>query len=66
MTFLMRGVKPATPLATQGTDQPGPILLRLPAVPTTRVLPHVFPVQAIQPEQAQKPGRPDNTREGEK
>jgi len=64
MTRLVRGVKPAASLPTQGTDQPGPLLLHLPAMPTTRALPHVFPVQAIEPGQAQKPGGPDNAAEG--
>jgi hypothetical protein len=64
MTRLVRGVQPATSLPTQGADQPGPLLLFLPTMPPTRVLPHVFPAQAIQPGQAQKPGRPDNAAEG--
>lgn len=65
MILLVRGVKPATSLAAEGADEPGPFPHNLPAVPTTRVLPHVFLAQAIQPGQAQKPGGPDNAAEGE-
>ena len=64
MDRLVRGVKPATSLAAEGTDQPGPLLQHLPAMPTTRVLPHGLRAQAIQAGQAQEPGGSDNAAEG--